>query len=368
MVRVKSTPRAGAPVIEHVQGTDVILADGRRLTSFGGCDYLGLAKDDEVHTAAHAGLDFLGAGACASRTTTGTMDAHVALESTLAEYFGTETAIHLPSGWLAGQALARALAPECDAVLIDDLAHPALADAAVLTGLPVLRYEHFDAAAARRAAEKDRVLVLTDGVNVALGTTAPLRRLAALVEKNSGHLIVDDAHAAGVLGRLGRGTIEATRSSGPRVHLVGSLSKAFGGQGGFIVGTSELIALVRERATVIAGATPLTPSAAAAAECALRMAADDLPRRLLRANAARMRAHLVRLGVAVPQRGAPWFAVGAGRPARDLAAAAKLLQRRGFLVPHIRYFGFPAGGYLKIAVTALHTAAQIDALAAALDG
>jgi 7-keto-8-aminopelargonate synthetase-like enzyme len=351
--------------ITSVAGAEVVLG-ARKAVSFGGCDYLGLAKHDEVIAAAHAGLDFLGASASASRTTTGTMDVHVELERTLAAYFGTADAIHLPAGWLAGQALARALAPQCDAVLIDELAHPALADAAALTDLPVRLYAHFDAAAARRAAGRDRVLVLTDGTDVALGALAPLRALAALVRRNRGHLVVDDAHGVGVLGRRGRGAVEATSAGRPndaRVHVVGSLSKALGGQGGFVVGSVATVGLVRERAAVVAGATPLAPSAAAAAECALRMAADPLHRVLLFRNAARMRRHFVRLGFAPPRDRTPWFAVGAGRPERVLARAARTLLARGFLVPHVRYFGGPPGGYLKVTVTSLHTPAQIDALA-----
>lgn len=350
---------AALPPIAHVEGTRVVVA-GRRLVSFGGCDYLGLAKHDDVVAAAHAGLDFFGASASASRTTIGTMEPHVVLERTLADFFGTGAAIHFAAGWLAPQAAAQALAPECDAVLLDGGVHPALDDAATLTGLPVRRYRHLDAADARRLAGKDRVLVLTDGA------PRPLRALAALVARNRGHLVVDDAHGVGVLGPLGRGALELTGVSGRRVHLAGSLSKAFGSAGGFVVGGPAFIAKIRERAAVVAGATPLSPAAAAAAECALQLAAGVELRAQLWRNVARMRRHLARLGVRLPRLRAPWFALGTDLPSARVERWSRALAARGFLVPCVRYYGDPPGTYLKLTVTAAHTAAEIDAVAAAL--
>lgn len=358
--RRRGARAAARGTIEHVDGAEVVVEGGRRLVSFGGCDYLGLAKHDEVVSAAHAALDFLGASASASRTTTGTMDVHVALEETLRAYFGTEAAVHFASGWLAPQAAARALATECDAVLLDGGAHPALADAALLTGLPVRTFPPRDARAARRLAARDRVLVLTDG------PPRLLRPLAALARRNRGHLVVDDAHGAGVLGRTGCGAVEAAGVAGPRVHLAGSLAKAFGAQGGFVAGDAEFIAAVRGRADVVAGATPLAPASAAAAECALRIAAEGTLRRALWRNVARMRRHLASMGVAAPRDRAPWFALGSGLPRTALDAWSARLAVRGFLVPIVHYYGEPAGDYLKVTITAIHTAAQIDAVAGAL--
>lgn len=363
--RARAARPARPPVTEHVDGAEVV-ADGRRLVSFAGCDYLGLAKHDDVVAASHAAADFLGTSASASRTTTGTLDVHVALERSLAAYFGTRAAVHLPAGWLAAQAAARALAARCDAVLLDDGSHPALADAAALSGLPVRGFAHFDARAARRAAGRDRVLVLTDAIDVARAALAPLRALASLVGERRGHLVVDDAHGAGVLGPLGRGTCEATGTAGPRVHVVGSLSKAFASQGGFVVGSVATIAAIRERATVVAGATPLAPAAAAAAECALRTAADPLHRTLLFRNVRRMRRRLSECGHPVPRVRLPWFLVRVGDTPGSAAAASAALADRGFLVPHFRYFGAPDGGALRITVTAVHRDAHVDALAAAL--
>jgi 7-keto-8-aminopelargonate synthetase-like enzyme len=173
--------------------------------------------------------------------------------------------------------------------------------------------------------------------------------------------VVDEAHAAGVLGRRGRGAAEHARASGAQV--AGSLSKAFGAQGGFVVGSRSLCDAVRAQ-TVYAGATPLAPAVAAAAREAVRIARrePELRRRLAK-NAARMRRAFRWLGLATPADDVPWFAIS-GR--RDLAHIARRLADSGFAVPHIRYFGGPKGGQLKVAVSAAHSAADISALGRAL--
>ena len=367
--------RALARVIESANGTLVTL-DGRALVSFAGCDLLGLARHREVLAAAHGALDRYGASASASRTTTGTLRVHLDLEDALRRFFGTKDAVTLPAGWLAAQALARVLAPDADSVLLDESAHPALIDAAHLVELPIARYAHFNAEdAARKARGEGRVLILTDGIDAARGRLAPLPALAKLAAATGGHLIVDDAHGAGVLGPTGRGTASHLGVRGTRVNLVGSLSKAFGSQGGFVVGTTARCDAVRAEAAVFAGATPLAPSAAGAAAASVRVAAaffqDSARTRAYAARIRQMRRHLTRLALPVPQPGLPWFSVtaealpSAGKP--SLAKVSARLADLGFLVPAIDYFGGPEGGILKIAVSAAHTAAQIDGLAAALE-
>ena len=349
--------------IESASGVRVVVG-GRRLVSFAGCDSLGLARRREVVAAARNVLAECGLGASASRTTTGTWDEHRDLERALATWLGTEDAVVLSSGWVAGQALAAGLADYCDFTLLDAGAHPALADAAKLAGLPVRTFAHFDAAEARRACDTGRPLVLTDGVDVAAGRVAPLRALAALVAQRGGCMIVDDAHGIGVLGERGRGTVDALGAAGPCVHTAGSLSKALGAHGGFVADTRAVCDRIRERYAGYAGGTPIPPSTAAGAVAAVLIAAagDDL-RSNLRANARLLRRRFAEMGLPVPRPDLPWFSVS-GR--RGLAAASKRLARAGFLVPHLTYFGAPRGGYLKIAVTAAHTRDEIEALAVAL--
>jgi 7-keto-8-aminopelargonate synthetase-like enzyme len=351
--------------IEAAEGAHVVVG-GRRLLSFAGCDSLGLARRPEVIDAARRSLATCGLGAAASRTTTGTWTAHVDLERALAAWMRAEDCVLLPSGWVAATAFAAALAPAAGFVLLDAGAHPALRDAARLTGLPVREFAHFDAASAARAAHGGRPLVLTEGADVTRGTLAPLAALRRVADLAGGRLVVDDAHGVGVLGAHGRGAAEALRAEGPRVHVAGSLSKALGAHGGFVTGTRRLCDEVRVRFAGYAGGTPIPPSTAAAALAAVRLASDDDGlRRRLRANAASLRRRFVEMRLAPPRAGLPWFSV-AGRSARELRAASAALRREGFLVPYLRYFGAPPEGFLKIAVSAAHEKEQIDALAAAL--
>lgn len=352
------------PPIESATGVEVLLC-GRRYVSFAGCDSLGLARHPEVIAAAQAALSSCGLGASASRTTTGTWTQHVAAEKSLAAWLSEEDAVLLAGGYVAAAALARTLVPECDQVLLDAGAHPALRDAARLTGLPVREFPHFDARSAA-AAVPSRPLVLTDAVDVAAGALAPLRALASLAAKRRGHLVVDDAHGVGVLGPGGRGTVAVLRAGGPHVHVAGSLSKALGAHGGFVAGTRDLCDRVRATFPAYAGATPVPPSTAAAVAVAIHLASNgDALRRSLRANSVLLARRFRALGLTAPRAGLPWFSV-AGRPARELRAVSSALTRDGFLVPHLTYFGAPRGGYLKIALTAAHERRHVEALAASL--
>jgi len=353
-------------VHEAARGTRVRIGD-QTLISFAGCDTLGLARDPRLVEAAQEALFRCGTGASASRTTTGTWTDHRKLELAIAEWFGAEDAVVLPSGWLAGQALAVTLAGECERVLLDESAHAALVDAARLTGLPVERYAAFDSRAARAAAERSPgpALILSDGLDPLAGSLAPVADLAAIAKTGGGHLIVDDAHAVGALGGRGLGTTEGLL--GPAVHLAGSLSKALGVLGGFVPGTRALCDALRVRAPCYAGATPLPPAMAAAAETAVRIATSAVERReLLAAHAAVLAKRLRELGLPVPAAPLPWFTIG-GRPARELAALSAGLRERGFLVPHVRYGASYPEGLVKVTLSAAHSPDEVHALADALD-
>jgi len=351
--------------LEAADGVHV-LVNGRRLLSFAGCDYLGLARRPEVVAAAAEALARCGVGAGASRTTTGTWQEHVDLERALAHWMRTQDCVLLPSGWVAATALAVTLAPKCDVALVDGGAHPALREAARLTGLTVAEFPHFDARAMSRLAAGRRALVFADAVDVVRGAPAPLAAFARAAERCHGYVIVDDAHGLGVLGPRGRGAAAAMKRRSARVVTVGSLSKALGAHGGFVAGTRALCDRVRTQFAGYSGGTPIPPSTAAAATVAVRLAErDESLLRRLRANANSLRRRFAALGLPAPRAGLPWFSV-TGLPASRLAAVERSLRREGFLVPHLRYFGAPPGGFLKIALSAAHEAAHVEALGDAL--
>lgn len=352
---------------ESAAGPEVTV-DGRRLVSFAGCDSLGLARHPEVIAAAREALARCGVSAGASRTTTGTWDEHVRLESALCAFMGAEDAVVLPSGWLACGALLRAVADTSRSALVDAGAHPAVHEGAALAGLPVATFAHHDAADAARLLEPlvgGRPVVATCSVDLATGALAPLRELADAAADVSGVLVVDDAHGIGVLGAHGRGAAVHLGATGPHVHVAGTLSKAFGAHGGFVAGPRALCAAIRERVPAYAGATPLPPALAAAARRAVELASGGALRTTLRDRCEAARVRFAALGLPIPSEAVPWMAVH-GDSEQALRSVERRLADAGLLVPYVRYHGAPPQGYLRVALSAAHTAADVDRLGDAL--
>jgi 8-amino-7-oxononanoate synthase len=243
----------------------VVSAGGRRLVAFAGCDSLGLARHPRVVAAARRALDRFGAGASASRTTTGTMVPHVQLEKALARWLGAPDAVTTASGFLASALAVRALSSTCGGVLLDAGAHPALSRAAEGSGLRVKTYGRFDAEALRRALAAvrwRRPMVLTDSLDLTTGARAPVRALLAAARSRGAVLVLDDAHGVGALGPRGRGVSDGVKLPGPGFILAGTLAKALGAHGGFIAASSAVCRAARAAAEY-AGATPVPPSVAA---------------------------------------------------------------------------------------------------------
>lgn len=345
------------PPIERASGVRVRMA-GRDLVSFAGCDTLGLARDPRPARAAAEALERFGVGAAASPATTGVFDVHRELEAELAAWTGTQDAVLLSCGWLAPTAAARVLAPRCDLVLLPPDAHPALRDAAALTGLPV-EPPGVDPPAGR-------ALILTASVDIVRGCLAPLARLAALAQETGGRLVVDDAHGIGVLGPGGRGAAALAQLDPARVVVAGSLAKAIGCHGGFVAADRETCDSIRRAEPSRIGATTLPPAIAAAALAAVRLAAagDDLRERLF-ANSRLLAKRLREFGFPGPQDDVPWMSL---LPAAhvDLDRVAAALWDAGFLAPRTNYPGTPQGGAIRLAVSAAHSTEEIEAFAAAL--
>ena len=342
--------------------------DGEWLVSFAGCDSLGLARHPEVIEAAREALGRCGVSAGASRTTTGTWDEHVRLEAALADYMGEPDAVVFPAGWLACQSLLQALTGRSRGVLMDARAHPGVRDAVTLAGVPVQEYARFDADDAERLTAElvgGRPIIATCSVDLATGGLAPLGKLARCAADVAGTLVVDDAHGVGVLSANGRGAAELLGAIGQHVHVAGTLSKAFGTQGGFVATSRELCAAIRERAPAYGGATPLPPAIAAAARRAVELASEGTLRATLVERCVDLRTRLAELGLAVPAETVPWMAVHAETEA-ELRRIEAALRAEGLLVPYVRYHGAPPQGYLRVAVSAAHDASHIERLATAL--
>jgi 8-amino-7-oxononanoate synthase len=341
---------------------------GRPVTVFAGNDYLGLSAHAAVRdAAARAAGSARGMGARGAPLVCGYGDEHAALESELAALARAEAALLFASGWAANTGLLDALAGPDLAVFSDELNHASLIDGCRLAarrGAEVEVYRHADPdhlAELLARCSRPRRLVVTDGVFSMDGDLAPLPELVALKERHGALLAVDEAHGTLVLGARGAGAAEALGAAhGVDLH-VGTLSKAVGASGGFVACSGPLRSLLLNAARPFVYSTALALPVVAAARAALRVRRDEP------ALVARLFAHVRRIAPLVGTAGTtPILPLRLGTEEAALAAAEALLAR-GLWVPAIRPPTVPPGSArLRITLSAAHTGAEVEALAAAL--
>lgn len=338
------------------QGAHVVIA-GQRLINFSSNDYLGLANDADVIEAGRAALQQHGAGAGASRLVTGDSEAHRALEQALAQFEGTEAALLFNSGYAANVGVLAALLGPGDAIFSDELNHASLIDGCRLSRAQVFVYRHRDLEhleALLRAHPARRRLVVTDSVFSMDGDRAPLRALRALCDRHGAALMLDEAHATGVLGAHGRGLTELEGVE-PDLKMA-TLSKALGCFGAFVACSAAVRELLINRARSLVFSTALPPAVCAMALTALQKAQQPELRAALHAN-------IDRVATALGQRpDSAIFSVVLGAPEAALAASARL-REAGLLVKPIRPPTVPEGtSRLRIALSAAHREADVSAL------
>jgi len=362
--------------ISSAQGPEIGVGS-RRLINFSSNDYLGLANDPRLREAAIAAIGDFGVGAGASRLISGTQSPHLRLERALAKWKGSEAALCFSSGYAAALGTIPALVSKNDVVLLDKLCHASLIDGAKLSGaiLRVFPHNHLGKLEghlewARRGYPGKRILIVTESVFSMDGDRAPLRELIELKKRFGTLLMLDEAHAVGVIGANGRGLAAAENLNEDVDVQMGTLSKALGASGGYIWGARNLIEWLINRARSFIYSTAPAPGVAAAALAAVNFlsSADGEERRLLLWKRIRLMQELLP-GSGLNKKGAassaifPWI-VGDAQAALDLASA---LQSEGFLVPAIRYPTVAKGSArLRIAVTASHDEDQIRSLCKAI--
>ena len=364
--------------IGSAQGPEVEIG-GRRLINFSSNDYLGLANDPRLREAAIAAIDKFGVGAGASRLISGNLSPHLRLEHALAEWKGTEAALCFSSGYAAALGTIPALVTKNDVALLDKLCHASLIDGARLSGAAVRVFPHNHLRRleshlewARREHPGQRVLIVTESVFSMDGDRAPLRELIELKKTFSALLMLDEAHAVGVIGPNGRGLAAAENLDRDVDIQMGTLSKALGASGGYICGSRTLIEWLINCARSFIYSTAPPPAIATAALAAVDFLSSpkgEERRLLLWEKINLVRELLVALNTksSTPNdSGSAIFPVIVGdeQAALDLATA---LQSEGFLVPAIRYPTVAKGtARLRITVTASHTEDQIRSLCQAI--
>ncbi|HZN94409.1 MAG TPA: 8-amino-7-oxononanoate synthase [Myxococcales bacterium] len=339
----------------------VVVVGGQRLVNFSSNDYLGLAADPRLARAAARALEARGTGAGASRLVVGDTEAHHALERAAAEMMGAEAALLFNSGYAANLGILQALCGPEDVIFSDALNHASMVDGCRLSRARTVVYAHADAGALERSIEAAggrRKLVCTDAVFSMDGDHAPLRELVEVCRRHGAALVVDEAHALGVLGARGLGLCEAL---GVDVDVrMATLGKALGAFGAFAACSAEVAELLVNRARPLVFSTALPAALCAAGEEAISvMRAEPGRREALWRNIRRMAEGLRALGAPVEARSAI-FPLVLGEPERAVEVAAKL-RARGVLVKPIRPPTVPKGtSRLRFAVTAAHSEAQID--------
>jgi glycine C-acetyltransferase len=350
-----------------------VVLDGRRVLLLSSNNYLGLASHPALKAAACTAIERWGCGTGASRLIAGHLDLHAEVEAKLAAFQGTEAALLFPSGYQANLGTITTLVGRGDHVYSDALNHASIVDACRLSRASVHVYPHRDVRAleAELAAtpQGGRRLIVTDSVFSMDGDRAPLAALVALAGQYHSWLMIDEAHASGVLGGRGAGLAEADGVAAEIDVHMGTLGKALGGAGAYVAGSRTLIETLVNRARAFIYTTGLAPAVVAAAGAALDVVAAEPERRAaLFRNAVRLRDGLRALGLDV--RGDTHIVpvvVGDNRAALALADA---LLARGVLAHAIRPPTVPAGtARLRLTPIATHTEAQIaralDAFAAA---
>ncbi|WP_250121588.1 8-amino-7-oxononanoate synthase [Chroococcidiopsis sp. CCMEE 29] len=262
----------------------IVQLEGQSLINFASNDYLGLAGDERLIQAAVAATQEFGTGSTGSRLLSGHRELHGQLEQAIASLKQTEDALVFSSGYLANLGAIAALVGKRDLVLSDQYNHSCLKNGALLSGANVIEYPHCDVDALRShlSQQRDRYrrcLILTDSVFSMDGDLCPLPAILELAVQFSCMLLVDEAHATGVLGVTGAGCVEHFGCTGYQIVQVGTLSKALGSLGGYIAGSAALIDFLRNRAASWIYTTALSPADTAAALSAVKIIQQEPERR-----------------------------------------------------------------------------------------
>jgi glycine C-acetyltransferase len=241
--------------------------DGQSVVNLSSNNYLGLTTHPLLRERAREALDRYGVGSGSVRTIAGTMDIHMELERKLAEFKKTEAVVVFQSGFTANAGTVSSILSKEDVIVSDELNHASIIDGSRLSRATIKVFPHRDVAAARRILSEippgPRKLLITDGVFSMDGDLGPVADLCTIAEEYGAIMMVDDAHASGVFGKNGRGTIDHFNCHG-RVHVqVGTLSKAIGALGGYVAGSQNLIDFLYHRARPFLFSTSHPPSVAA---------------------------------------------------------------------------------------------------------
>jgi glycine C-acetyltransferase len=357
-------------VLEDEQGP-VCTYDGRKVINLASNNYLGLCNHPLLREAALEATKTYGVGSGAVRTIAGTMKIHMDLEEKIARFKNVEACVVFQSGFAANAGTVSSILGKEDFIISDELNHASIIDGARLSRAKIKVFRHKDAAHAEEqlkeiANEPGRKLIITDGVFSMDGDIGPVDKLCDLADKYGAIMMVDDAHASGVLGRNGRGSIDHFGCHGRVDIQVGTLSKAIGALGGYVCGSRDLIDYLYHRARPFLFSTSHPPSVAATCIAAFDLLENE-PERIERlwSNTRYFKAELGRIGfniggVTTPASETPItpIIIGDGKKTMDFS---KALFDAGVMATGIAFPTVPEGkARIRTIMTSEHTKDQLD--------
>ena len=343
--------------LQSPQGSHVSIA-GEDILMLSSNSYLGLCFDERLRSAAHAALEQYGTGSGGSRLTTGSYDIHRQLEKEIAAFKGTEAALVFATGYMANVGIISAVAGKNWVIFSDRLSHASIIDGCRLSGAEIVVYEHCNPADLERKTSRYRGrqgLIVTDGLFSVDGDIAPLPALVEIARKHQLLLMVDDAHATGVLGKNGGGTAEHFGLDGGIDIVMGTLSKALASEGGFVAGSHSLMDCLVNSARSFIFSTAPAPATIAVSIAALDIVRKEpAARETLRGHSLWFRKELRTMGFNVEDHPTPIISIVLGRP--DVAVDfSKRLMAKKIFVSAIRPPTVPAGtSRLRINIMATH--------------
>ncbi len=357
--------------IQSRPGATVVL-EGREVINFASNDYLGLAGDERLVMAAAAALKEFGTGSTGSRLLSGHRQLHRDLEEAIAFLKQTEDAVVFSSGYLTNLGVINALVGKRDLILSDQYNHSSLKNGASLSGAAIIEYRHCNVEDLKIQLSQSRqnyrrCLILSDSVFSMDGDLCPLPALLELADQFGCMLLLDEAHATGVLGETGAGCVEHFGCGGKQLIQIGTLSKALGSLGGYVAGSATLIDYLRNRAPSWIYTTALSPADTAAALAALKIVLEEPPRRIqLWQNVAYLKQevqrHLPNLKLLPSESPILCFQLS---NAGDALKVGEHLKSYGIFAPAIRPPTVPTSR-IRISVMATHKLEHIQKLVEAL--
>jgi glycine C-acetyltransferase len=358
-----------APKLRVLQGEQkaVCTFDGREVINLASNNYLGLTTHKALRKAAVEAAKKYGAGAGAVRTIAGTMQLHMQLEEQIAKFKNAEACVVFQSGFTANAGTVSAVLGKEDLIISDELNHASIIDGARLSRATIKVFKHKDVNDCERILQEHasfpgKKLIITDGVFSMDGDLAPLPELCTLAEKYDCIMMVDDAHASGVMGRNGRGTIDHFECHG-RVHIqVGTLSKAIGVMGGYVCGSRELIDFLYLRARPFLFSTSHTPATAAACMTAFTVLDSPEGEKLVKKlwkNTKTFKRELKKRGFQFKVSETPIVPIHVGDAAKAFEFSQKLFEA-GVFAPAVGYPTVAEGkARLRAIVSAGHKKEQL---------